>query len=75
MAFEDFCRYFKTMSICRVVNTSFFRLEKTWDEGKMQGAWSAPNRQGGCANNKETFLNNPQVWLHCYRVRLVLAKL
>ena len=61
MSFEDFCQYFKMLSVCRVVNTSFFTMQKTWVEAIMHGEWTAPDRQGGCMNNKETFLKNPQV--------------
>ena len=61
MTMDDYCKYFITMSICRVMNTSFFSLQKTWWENIMNSEWSKPNRDGGCINNRETFLNNPQV--------------
>ena len=61
MTFEDFCKYFHQTAICRVVNTSFFSLSKTWHEGLSHSAWRKPDRAGGCPNNKETFLKNPQV--------------
>lgn len=61
MTFEDFCKYFHQCAICRVVNTSYFNLKKTWHEGLAHGAWTKPERAGGCPNNKETFLKNPQV--------------
>ncbi|KAL5005458.1 hypothetical protein ScPMuIL_018914 [Solemya velum] len=60
MSFEDFCKYYDNVSICRVVNTSFFSLAKTWHEGVGHGSWKKPDRVGGCLNNKETFLHNPQ---------------
>jgi calpain-5 len=60
MTMEDYCKYFTNMSICRVVNTSFFSLQKKWHESVMHGEWSSPNCSGGCINNRDTFLNNPQ---------------
>ncbi|KAK7090807.1 calpain-5-like [Littorina saxatilis] len=60
MTFEDFCKYFHQTAICRVVNTSFFTLTKTWHEGLAHGAWKKPDRAGGCPNNRESFLKNPQ---------------
>ncbi|XP_013401269.1 calpain-5 isoform X3 [Lingula anatina] len=60
MTFDDFCTYFTNMAICRVVNTSFFSLHKAWWEAKFHGAWKNPMRAGGCLNNKDTFLRNPQ---------------
>ncbi|KAK7443283.1 hypothetical protein BaRGS_00040463 [Batillaria attramentaria] len=60
MTFEDFCKYFQQTAVCRVVNTSFFSLNKTWHEGLSHGEWRKPDRAGGCPNNKETFLKNPQ---------------
>ncbi|KAK0048922.1 calpain-5 [Biomphalaria pfeifferi] len=60
MTFEDYCKYFVQTCICRVVNTSYVSLSKTWHEGLAHGMWKAPNRAGGCPNNRETFLQNPQ---------------
>ncbi|KAL8625595.1 hypothetical protein ACOMHN_014683 [Nucella lapillus] len=60
MTFEDFCKHFHQTAICRVVNTSFFSLSKMWHEGLSHGAWKAPNKAGGCPNNRESFLKNPQ---------------
>lgn len=60
MTFEDFCKYFHQTAICRVVNTSFISLNKTWHEGLSHGEWRKPDRAGGCPNNKDTFLKNPQ---------------
>lgn len=59
MSFEDFCRYFTSMDICHLINTSIFSLKKTWREGKAVSEWGRPHRCGGCLNNS-TFLNNPQ---------------
>jgi len=61
MTFDDFCHHYVNVSYCRVVNTSMFSLSKTWHEGLAHSAWKKPNRAGGCINNKDTFLNNPQV--------------
>lgn len=60
MTFEDFCKNFVNIAICRVVNTSIFSIRKTWSEGCADGMWAKPARCGGCINNRETFLNNPQ---------------
>ncbi|NWW74941.1 CAN5 protein, partial [Climacteris rufus] len=65
MTFEDWCKNFTDVDICRTVNTSFFSLHKTWEKEMMYGAWeknSEPllNRSGGCFDNRETFLQNPQ---------------
>ena len=60
MLFEDFCKYFKNAAVCRVINTSILSLRKTWTEALFNGEWK-PGRDGGCINNRETFLQNPQV--------------
>ena len=59
MSFEDFCRYFTSIDICHMINTSLISLSKTWKEYIVEGEWKR-NRCGGCANNR-TFLENPQV--------------
>ena len=59
MSFEDFCRYFTSIDICHMINTSLISLSKTWKEDIVEGEWKR-NRCGGCANNR-TFLENPQV--------------
>lgn len=59
MSFEDFCRYFTSIDICHMINTSLISLSKTWKEDVVEGEWKR-NRCGGCANNR-TFLENPQV--------------
>ena len=61
MMFDDYVKYFTNMSICRVVNTSMFSLQKKWHEGEKHSEWRTPGFSGGCINNKETFLHNPQV--------------
>ncbi|XP_048371084.1 calpain-6 isoform X1 [Sphaerodactylus townsendi] len=65
MMFEDWCKNFTDVDICRLVNTSFFSIHKTWKKGTMYGAWRKNpdpllNRSGGCFNNRATFLQNPQ---------------
>ncbi|KAL4219876.1 Calpain-5 [Mactra antiquata] len=60
MTFDDFCHYFVNVSYCRVVNTSIFSMAKTWHEGLAHSAWKKPELAGGCLNNKDTFLKNPQ---------------
>ncbi|KAI0237550.1 Calpain-5 [Lamellibrachia satsuma] len=59
MLFEDFCKFFMNAAVCRVINTSILSLRKTWTEALLNGAWT-PGRDGGCINNKDTFLQNPQ---------------
>ncbi|NXG23876.1 CAN5 protein, partial [Grallaria varia] len=65
MTFEDWCKNFTDVDICRIVNTSYFSIHKTWEKKMIHGAWtkdSEPllNRSGGCFDNRETFLQNPQ---------------
>lgn len=65
MTFEDWCKNFTDVDVCRIVNTSYFSIHKTWETKMMHGAWtenSEPllNRCGGCFDNIETFLQNPQ---------------
>ncbi|XP_057301622.1 calpain-5-like [Hydractinia symbiolongicarpus] len=59
MSFEDFCRHFTTVTICMLVNTSVFTIHKTYNEGALKGVWEGRSA-GGCVNNKDTFLHNPQ---------------
>ena len=60
MEFSDFIKYFSEVCICRIINTSFFSLSKTWSESIRYGKWTLPDRAGGCANNRSTFISNPQ---------------
>ncbi|KAF4101066.1 hypothetical protein G5714_017498 [Onychostoma macrolepis] len=65
MDFEDFCKYFTDLILCRLINTSYLSIHKTWDEEVMRGSWCRhddplKNRSGGCINHKATFLQNPQ---------------
>jgi len=59
MSFEDFCKHFTTVTICMLVNTSLFTIHKTYHEGAQKQRWDG-RTAGGCINNKETFLHNPQ---------------
>lgn len=68
MAFDDFCQHFSTVSICRLIYTSLVGSilsggAKSWSEGVFKGAWSRPDKAGGCVNNRESFFSNPQVRL------------
>ena len=109
MPFDDFLTQFSEMSICRLINTSLFSFNKTWNESQLFGSWIKVriysekatkfweistiilsyvvpvrskveilqnfvafseymnfkgegnyNRAGGCLNNHELFLKNPQ---------------
>ncbi|KAF7244964.1 Calpain-5, partial [Varanus komodoensis] len=65
MTFEDWCKNFTDVDVCRIVNTSFFSIHKTWERKMICGRWTKNpdpllNRAGGCSNNKATFLQNPQ---------------
>lgn len=66
MTFDDFCQYFTDLILCRLINTSYLSIHKTWEEEVMRGSWALRqdplrNRSGGCINHKNTFLQNPQV--------------
>ncbi|XP_069748966.1 calpain-5-like [Narcine bancroftii] len=65
MMFQDWCELFTNVIACRLINTSFWSIHKTWDEVILDGAWKIHedpliNRAGGCTNYLETFLQNPQ---------------
>ncbi|KAM9728773.1 calpain-5 isoform 1-T1 [Menidia menidia] len=65
MTFDDFCQYFTDLILCRLINTSYLSIHKTWEEEVMRGSWihrqdPLRNRSGGCINHKSTFLQNPQ---------------
>ncbi|KAG8144385.1 hypothetical protein E2320_012905, partial [Naja naja] len=52
MTFEDWCKNFTDVDICRIVNTSFFSIHKTWEKKMMRGQWTKNpnatlNRSGG----------------------------
>ncbi|XP_055479374.1 calpain-5 isoform X2 [Psammomys obesus] len=65
MTFEDMCQYFTDIIKCRLINTSYLSIHKTWEEARLRGAWTRhedpqQNRSGGCINHKDTFFQNPQ---------------
>ncbi|XP_034055820.1 calpain-5-like [Gymnodraco acuticeps] len=65
MSFADWCKLFTNADVCRVINTALISVNKTWNEVVHFGSWTKNaepllNRCGGCANNKPTFLQNPQ---------------
>lgn len=65
MSFTDWCKFFTDADVCRVMNTSLISVHKTWHEYVHFGSWAKNadpllNRCGGCANHKQTFLQNPQ---------------
>uniref|UniRef100_A0A8C1RU62 Si:dkey-19b23.13 n=1 Tax=Cyprinus carpio TaxID=7962 RepID=A0A8C1RU62_CYPCA len=65
MEFEDFCRYFTDMVVCRLAEKSLLWPQTHWREVCCQGAWTyrqidSRSRCGGCINHRDTFLYNPQ---------------
>ncbi|KAJ4935158.1 hypothetical protein JOQ06_016694 [Pogonophryne albipinna] len=65
MTFDDFIANFTDLILCRLINTSYLSLHKTWEEAVIRGSWRCHddpliNRAGGCTNNKHSFLQNPQ---------------
>ncbi|GAA6091194.1 calpain-5a [Tachysurus ichikawai] len=65
MTFEDFSKHFTDLILCRLINTSYLSIHKTWEEDVKFGSWihhddPLQNRAGGCINNKATYLQNPQ---------------
>ncbi|GCC35401.1 hypothetical protein chiPu_0013884 [Chiloscyllium punctatum] len=80
MSFDDFCVNFTDLVVCRIINTSFFSFHKTWEEAMVKGSWTRhedplKNRAGGCINNRDTFLQNPQVELNRnYRMHTIQQK-
>ncbi|KAK8746450.1 hypothetical protein OTU49_017024 [Cherax quadricarinatus] len=66
MTFEDFVEHFTDLSICFLINTKLLSFSKTWHETVFYDAWTIgvrghnTDRAGGCPNNKDTFLRNPQ---------------
>lgn len=66
MSFTDWCKFFTAVDVCRLINTSVISIHKTWHEVVHFGSWTKNaepllNRSGGCANHRQTFLQNPQV--------------
>ena len=67
MTFDDFVYHFTEISVCHLLNTAVFSFSRRWFGSSMYGRWttggrgSAADRAGGCANNRNSFLRNPQV--------------
>lgn len=69
MSFTDWCKSFTDADVCRIINTSLISVHKSWHEAIVFGSWTKNadpllNRCGGCANHKQTFLQNPQYLFH-----------
>ncbi|ESO86333.1 hypothetical protein LOTGIDRAFT_129270 [Lottia gigantea] len=62
MSFDDFCRYFTTIDVCHIVNTSVFTVKKSYYKYVLTGEWRRPHLAGGCGNHN-SFLKNPQYLL------------
>ncbi|KAM4726367.1 calpain-5-like isoform 1-T2 [Anableps anableps] len=65
MSFTDWCKNFTDADVCRLINTALISIHKTWNEVVHFGSWIQNdnpllNRSGGCANHRQTFLQNPQ---------------
>uniref|UniRef100_A0AAR2JDX3 Calpain catalytic domain-containing protein n=1 Tax=Pygocentrus nattereri TaxID=42514 RepID=A0AAR2JDX3_PYGNA len=64
MEFEDFCRYFTDLVVCRLVERSLLWPWGHWREVLVEEEWEREmdkrSRCGGCINHRETFLLNPQ---------------
>lgn len=60
MTFDDFCVNFAHLAVCHRLSTSFFTFNR-WYLTEASGDWKREGgRSGGCINNRDTFLNNPQ---------------
>ena len=55
--------HFTDVSITKSIVTSLLSFNKTWSQSQVRSRWSRPDRAGGCMNNKDTFLDNPQFLL------------
>ena len=57
MTFEDLCRYFTDIIKCRLINTSYLSIHKTWEEARLRGAWTRheeplQNRSGAASTTR-----------------------
>ncbi|XP_071950626.1 calpain-5-like [Antedon mediterranea] len=59
MPYDLFLKNFTNLVICRMPNKKYLTLHRTWHEKTLHADWKGPSA-GGCVNNKETFLKNPQ---------------
>ncbi|KAK3699441.1 hypothetical protein QZH41_018607, partial [Actinostola sp. cb2023] len=61
MSFEDFCSHFTNATLCHVINPSIINyVFKQWHVYKHTYQWTPGQNAGGCVQNKESFLKNPQ---------------
>ncbi|XP_066578750.1 calpain-5 [Amia ocellicauda] len=69
MEFDDFCRFFTDVVVCRRMGRALLCPRPSWREARSYGEWAEESqggggdqggRCGGCINNRDTFLNNPQ---------------
>ncbi|XP_041355947.1 calpain-5-like [Gigantopelta aegis] len=60
ISFSDFINNFTNIDICHFVNTSLFKIEKTWSEAIIRGKWVV-DPQASSDFQSFNFLKNPQV--------------
>uniref|UniRef100_A0A8C9V8Q3 Si:dkey-19b23.13 n=1 Tax=Scleropages formosus TaxID=113540 RepID=A0A8C9V8Q3_SCLFO len=63
MEFDDFCRFFTDVVVCRVAERRLLWPRSHWREVRCHGDGRHTDRRsrcGGCINHRDTFLNNPQ---------------
>lgn len=75
MSLEDFCRNFRELNVCRNVYNPILGQKEL---ESVVGCWTVNddplmNRSGGCYNNQDTFLQNPQVWVISFCLQVVKA--
>lgn len=75
MSFDDFMRNFEKMEVCNLgpdVQDEVFEMtgvkadKNAWATNSHDGSWRAGSTAGGCRNNLQTFVRNPQ-----YRIKLI----
>ena len=58
MDYKDVLKHFSQIIVCRIVNTSFISIHKTWTLATFRGSWQksgaawSGSSAGGCVNNK-----------------------
>ncbi|EDO34860.1 predicted protein [Nematostella vectensis] len=61
MEFDDFCREFTDCTLCHVINKAMIhKVFKQWHIYKHNYNWTQGQNAGGCVQNQDTFLKNPQ---------------
>ena len=71
MTFDDFVTFFTEVSVCHLLTTSLFTFSRRWTGDSVYGQWttgprgSSADRAGGCANDVDSFLRNPQ---YCFTI-------